>query len=205
MNKIKRFTNNDIELIEQKTVFDGFFKIIKYRFKHKLFAGGWSRAIEREIFERGDAVIVLPYDPVTDQVVLIEQIRLPALRTSDTPWLYELVAGMIDKGRSADEVAHAELMEEAGLTAISLHPVQSVLSSPGGTSERFYFYWAEVDTTCAAGIHGLKQENEDIKVHIVGREQAFEMLEQGIIDNASTVIGLQWLQLNHHKIKSLNI
>ncbi|RYV01036.1 ADP-ribose diphosphatase [Shewanella sp. OPT22] len=198
---MKRFSQSDVELLKQQTVFQGFFKVIKYTFKHKLFAGGWSDPIEREVFERGDAVVVLPYDPVTDQVVLIEQIRFPALRTSESPWLFELVAGMIDKNRNAHEVAKAELMEEAGLDAKNITQIQSILASPGGTSERFYFYWAEVDATEAKGIYGLEQEHEDIKVHVMARERAFEMLEQGQIDNASTVIGLQWLQLNYHKIK----
>ena len=199
---MKRFSKTDVEQLDQQTVFEGFFKVIKYKFRHKLFAGGWSGPVEREVFERGDAVIVLPYDPVTDQVVLIEQFRFPALRTAETPWLFELVAGMIDKNRTALDVAQAELMEEAGLTAKSIHPVRSVLASPGGTSERFYFFWAEVDASMATGIHGLEQENEDIKVHVFSREQAYKMLEQGGIDNASAVIGLQWLQLNYQNIKA---
>ena len=198
---MKRFSKTDVELLAHYTVFNGFFKVVKYTFRHKLFAGGWSNPVEREVFERGDAVVVLPYDPITDQVVLIEQVRFPALRTSDTPWLFELVAGMIDKNRTALEVAQAELMEEAGLTANGIHAVQSVLASPGGTSERFYFYWAEVDATQAKGIHGLEQENEDIKVHVFSREQAYNMVKRGEIDNASTVIGLQWLQLNYQDIK----
>ena len=198
---MKRFSKNDVEQIAQQTVFNGFFSVIKYKFRHKLFAGGWSQAVEREVFERGDAVVVLPYDPTTDQVVLIEQIRFPALRTSETPWLFELVAGMIDKNRSPIAVAKAELMEEAGLIADSITPVNSVLASPGGTSERFHFYWAHIDASKAEGIHGLEQESEDIKVHVVSREQAYRMVEQGSIDNASTVIGLQWLQLNYQKIK----
>ena len=198
---MKRFSKTDVELLAHDTVFNGFFKVVKYTFRHKLFAGGWSNPVEREVFERGDAVVVLPYDPITDQVVLIEQVRFPALRTSDTPWLFELVAGMIDKNRTALEVAQAELMEEAGLTATRIHAVQSVLASPGGTSERFYFYWAEVDATQAKGIHGLEQENEDIKVHAFSREQAYNMVKRGKIDNASTVIGLQWLQLNYQDIK----
>ena len=198
---MKRFSKTDVELLAHDTVFNGFFKVVKYTFRHKLFAGGWSNPVEREVFERGDAVVVLPYDPITDQVVLIEQVRFPALRTSDTPWLFELVAGMIDKNRTALEVAQAELVEEAGLTANRIHAVQNVLASPGGTSERFYFYWAEVDATQAKGIHGLEQENEDIKVHVFSREQAYNMVKRGEIDNASTVIGLQWLQLNYQDIK----
>ncbi|MGB0895655.1 MAG: ADP-ribose diphosphatase [Parashewanella sp.] len=195
-----QFTKNDVKLLEKQTSFDGFFKIDTYRFQHRLFNGGWSGEIRREVFERGDAVVVLPYDPITDQVVLIEQIRIPALRSSETPWLFELVAGMVDKNRSPEQVAHDELQEEAGLTTQSLTKVSSVLSSPGGTSERVNFYWAAVDASLAKGVHGLAVENEDIRVHVIFREQAYQMLLDGKIDNAATVIGLQWLQLNYQTL-----
>ncbi len=194
------FTSKDVEIISKKPLYQGFFSMEAYTFKHKLFAGGWSEPVTREVFERGEAVVVLPYDPVTDSVVLIEQIRIPAYQSSTSPWLLELVAGMIDKGYSAEEVAHKELMEEAGVTAEKLTRVNSYLASPGGTTERFHFYWAKVDASQAKGIHGLDTENEDIRVHVVSRELAYQQVVNGEIDNASTVIGLQWLQLNYQSL-----
>ncbi len=194
------FSHDDVELLSKKTLYKGFFKMEEYRFKHRLFDGGWSEVVTREVFERGHAVVVLPYDPVLDKVVLIEQIRIPVLESAVTPWLLELVAGMIDPGQTSHKVAVKELKEETGLAAMSVTKVNQFFSSPGGTSERFDFYWAAVDSTSATGHYGLAEEHEDIKVHVVDRELAYKMTSNGRIDNASTVIGLQWLQLNYRDL-----
>ncbi|WP_445778302.1 ADP-ribose diphosphatase [Shewanella sp.] len=193
--------DSDFELIAKKVLYKGFFQLDEYTFKHKLFNGGWSGEVTREVFERGSAVVVLPYDPVRDEVVLIEQIRVPALATTKSIWLLELVAGMIDPGESPEQVATRELAEEAGLSIQSLTPINSYLVSPGGTTERFYLFWGHVDATKASGVHGLDHENEDIRVHVVSRQQAYEWVNDGRIDNASTVLGIQWLMLNYQKIR----
>ncbi|MCL1051419.1 ADP-ribose diphosphatase [Shewanella abyssi] len=194
------FTHEDVELFAKKTLYKGFFKMEEYRFKHRLFDGGWSGEIIREVFERGHAVVVLPYDPINDKVVLIEQIRIPVLESAKSPWLFELVAGMIDAGQESEQVAIKELKEETGLDALSVTKVNQYFASPGGTSERFDFYWAAVDSSNADGNYGLPEEHEDIKVHVVDREFAYKMMTDGQIDNASTVIGLQWLQLNYQDL-----
>lgn len=199
------FDCNDVVLDTPKLVFDGFFKVREYTFKHRLFAGGWSGPIVRELFERGDAVVVLPYDAVTDEVVLVEQFRIGALaatlRNQDnrSPWLVECIAGMIDKDESPAEVASREAEEEAGITLSDVQPIIDFLSTPGGMSERIHLFSATVDSTTAAGIHGLDHEGEDIRVCVVKREQAIQWLYEGKIDNAPTVIALQWLQLNYQK------
>jgi ADP-ribose pyrophosphatase len=198
------FTADDIEILEHRTLYQGFFTLAEYSFRHRLFAGGWSDIVTREVFERGNAVVVLPYDPRLDLVVLIEQVRLPALATSRSPWLLELVAGMIGEGESAEEVAHRELAEETGLKADRILPVSSYLASPGGTSERMYFFLAEVDASQARGLHGLEHEHEDIKVQVMSRERAYNQVVSGGIDNASTVIGLQWLELNYRSLRQMS-
>ncbi|HEK0327472.1 TPA: ADP-ribose diphosphatase [Proteus mirabilis] len=191
------YTRNDVELISKKTLYKGFFRMNEYRFKHRLFKGGWSAEVKREVFERGHAGVLLAYDPKRDEVVLIEQIRIPAYETSQTPWLLEVIAGMVEEGESPEEVVRREATEEARITIGRCKPIVSYLSSPGGTSERMYVYVGEVDATTATGIHGLACENEDIRVHVVSREQAYQWVEEGIIDNAASVIALQWLQLHH--------
>ncbi|PKG55647.1 ADP-ribose diphosphatase [Shewanella sp. Choline-02u-19] len=198
------FSHKDVELLAKKTLYKGFFKMEEYRFKHRLFDGGWSGEVTREVFERGHAVVVLPYDPIKDKVVLIEQIRIPVLGSAKSPWLFELVAGMIDPGQTSENVAIKELKEETGLDALSVTKLNQYFSSPGGTSERFDFYWAAVDSSNAGGNYGLPEEHEDIKVHVVDRELAYKMLTDGLIDNASTVIGLQWLQLNYRDLIKRN-
>jgi ADP-ribose pyrophosphatase len=194
------FSQMDIEVLEKKSLYQGFFALEQFTFKHKLFAGGWSQPVIREVFERGHAVVVLPYDIKRDQIVLIEQVRFPALATSKSPWLMELVAGMIAPEESPLDVAHRELLEETGLVASNMHFINSYLASPGGSTERFYFYWAEVDSSNARGLHGLAEEHEDIRLHVLDREHAYNSVIAGEIDNASTVIGLQWLQLNYQQL-----
>ena len=195
------FAKNDVEIIARETLYRGFFSLDLYRFRHRLFNGEMSGEVRREIFERGHAAVLLPFDPVRDEVVLVEQIRIAAYDTSDSPWLLELVAGMIEEGETVEEVARREAVEEAGLVVGRAKKFMSYLASPGGTSERLSLLVGEVDATTAQGIHGLADENEDIRVHVVSREQAYQWVEEGKIDNAASVIALQWLQLHYQDLR----
>ncbi|MEY7683979.1 ADP-ribose diphosphatase [Enterobacter cloacae] len=196
------FAKNDVEIIARETLYSGFFSMELYRFRHRLFNGEMSGEIRREIFERGHAAVLLPFDPVRDEVVLVEQIRIAAYDVSESPWLLEMVAGMIEEGESVEDVARREALEEAGLIVGRTKPVLSYLASPGGTSERLSIMVGEVDATTADGIHGLTDENEDIRVHVVSREQAYQWVEEGKIDNAASVIALQWLQLHYQTLRN---
>ncbi|OJI30930.1 ADP-ribose pyrophosphatase [Vibrio vulnificus] len=195
------FTPEDVEVLSKEPLFQGFFKMIKYRFRHKLFAGGWSNVIEREMFERGHAAAMLPYDPIRDEVVLIEQIRVGALEHQH-PWQLETVAGMIDRDESADDVVRREAQEEAGLEVGQLVSVVSYYPSAGGCSEKLDVFIGEVDASKAHGIHGLDYEDEDIRVHVMTREQAYDLVKRGKIENGASIIALQWLELNHLQLKS---
>ncbi|HCG5588483.1 TPA: ADP-ribose diphosphatase [Vibrio parahaemolyticus] len=195
------FTSRDVEIISKESVFEGFFKMVKYRFKHKLFAGGWSDVVEREMFERGHAAAMLPYDPKTDQVVIIEQIRIGALE-HEHPWQLEIVAGMIDRDESAEEVIRREAEEESGITVGRVASVTSYYPSSGGCSEKLDVFVGEVDASKAHGIHGLDYEDEDIRVHVLSREQAYQWVKDGIFENGASIIALQWLQLNHQELRS---
>ncbi len=195
------FGPDDVEIHDEQTVFRGFFQIKQYRFRHRLFAGGWSELVTREMFERGHAVVVLPYDPQRDELVLIEQIRFGALASSDSPWLLEAVAGMFGPDEAPEEVARREASEEAGLTLGRLRPMLSYLSSPGGTTERIHLYLGELTTPARPGIFGLAEEHEDIRVHVMPRQQATDLLTAGKIDNAATVIALQWLALHLNTVR----
>ena len=196
------FAKNDVEIIARETLYSGFFSMDLYRFRHRLFNGEMSGEIRREIFERGHAAVLLPFDPVRDEVVLVEQIRIAAYDVSERPWLLEMVAGMIEEGETVEDVARREALEEAGLVVGRTKPVLSYLASPGGTSERLSIMVGEVDATTAEGIHGLADENEDIRVHVVSREQAYQWVEEGKIDNAASVIALQWLQLHYQTLRN---
>ncbi|MBE4588770.1 ADP-ribose diphosphatase [Vibrio navarrensis] len=200
-NKPSVFTPNDVDVLDKETLFKGFFKMVKYRFRHKLFAGGWSNVIEREMFERGHAAAMLPYDPVRDEVVLIEQIRVGALEHNH-PWQMEIVAGMIDRDESAEEVVRREAEEEAGISVKNIHAIVSYYPSAGGCSEKLDVFIGEVDAPQASGIHGLDYEDEDIRVHVMSRSQAYDLVREGKIENGASIIALQWLELNHLQLKS---
>ncbi len=167
----------------------------KYRLKHKLFAGGWSPFIEREIFDRGEAAAVLLHDPAANVVVLTEQFRVGAI-DQDSPWIFELVAGMIETGENPEDVAIREAQEETGAIIDDLIPICQYLVSPGGTNEKLHVFLAQLDSDPVSGIHGLTEEGEDILVHKIPTQQAFEMVKNGRINNATTIIALQWLELN---------
>lgn len=195
------FTKDDVEIIARETLYRGFFSLIRYHFRYRLFNGEMSGVVKRDVFERGHAAAMLPYDPQRDEVVLIEQIRIPAYDSSATPWLLELVAGIIEPGETPEDVVRREAEEEAGLTPGRVKPVLNYLASPGGTSERLSILVGEVDASVAHGNHGLEEENEDIFVHVVSRQQAYQWVEEGKIDNAASVIALQWLELHHKKLR----
>lgn len=187
------------QLLEHNVLYQRFFSLEEYRLEYELFNGGSHRVV-REIFERGNAVAVLPYDARNDCLVLIEQFRPGAIHFSDNPWLMELVAGVIDPGEALEDVARRELREEAGCEVGELILVHRYLNSPGGTTESCSLYIGNVDSEGLGGVHGLDEEHEDIKVHVVGRERAISMLEGGRIYNAAAVIGLQWLALHYEEL-----
>jgi len=185
----------DAEVLQQEACYEGFFTMKKLTIRHKLFNGGWGQPINRELFERGEAAAVLLYDPVLDVVVLTEQFRVGALN-EPSPWIFELVAGIIEPGETPAEVAIRETQEESGAHIAQLTPICQYLVSPGGTNEKLHVFMALLDSTDVGGIHGLKHEGEDIKVHKISRQQAYQGVVDGRINNAATVIALQWLQLN---------
>lgn len=195
------FQATDLEIIDKSTVFQGFFRIERWQLKHKLFAGGWSQPMIREVFERGQAVVVLPYNAQTDEVVLVEQFRVGAVGQGRSPWLLEAIAGMIDPGQSAEATAIREAEEEAGLTLTELWPMLSYFSSPGGSTEKISLFLGRLTVPVQSGLFGLDSEHEDIKMHVMPRTTAMALLAAQQIDNAATVIGLQWLALNLSQVQ----
>ena len=209
INMIKQqYGLNDFEITEREPCFKGFFKLDRFHFRHKRFDGSWSRSVGREIFVRGDATCVLPYDPVERSVVLVEQFRIGAVPLSNeamvektSPWLIELVAGINEEGEKPEDVARRESVEEANLTLGELVPICQYLASPGGTNEKVHLFCAQVDSRNAGGVFGLAEEDEDIRVHVVSFDAAMLMIESGQINNAAAIIALQWLALNRERIE----
>lgn len=200
---IQQFTQQDIEILKEECLYKGFFELKKIQFKHKLFAGGYSGVVTRELLYKGAASAVIAYDPIKDTVILVEQVRIGAYQpeSNQSPWLLELIAGMVEEGEQPAEVALRESEEEAGVKVTDLQHCLSVWDSPGGVVEKIHLFVGKVDSSQAMGIHGLAEENEDIRVHVVSRETAYQWVCEGKINNSIAVMGLQWLQLNYLKLQ----
>lgn len=187
------FGRDDIELIERKTLHQGFFRLEAMELRHRLFEGGWSKPMHREVHHRRDAVGVLLYDPARDALVLVEQFRAGAFDDPVSPWKLELVAGLVEQDESLEEVARREALEESGCMVGPLTLMHTYYPSPGACNERVTLFCGLVDTQGMGGIHGLDEEHEDIRVHVVSFPTAWELLIQGRLDNAMCLIGLHWL------------
>ena len=198
--KTPGFVTDDVDIVKTESVFKGFFRIDKVTLKYRLFRGGWTTEFTRELFERGEAVCVLLYDPVRDVVTLVEQFRIGALHDERSPWLLELVAGMVEEGEQYDEVARRETQEEAGCEFYKLLPICRYWVSPGGTSERVQLYCGLIDSDGVGDIHGLEEEHEDIRLVSLPFSQAWDLQEQGAINNAATIMALQWLKIHHAEL-----
>ena len=196
-------TNTDIEILEKTICFEGFFRLERYCLRHRLFNGEWSSPMERELFERGHAAAILPYDPIRDEVILIEQFRIGAMAEPGGAWLMEIVAGMIEVAETAEDVVRRESVEEADCVIADLIPLNDFLVSPGGTTERVSLFCGRIDATHAGGVHGAKAEGEDIKVHVITFATAMALLKSGRINSASAIIAMQWLALNRDYVRSL--
>ncbi|CAH0993197.1 ADP-ribose pyrophosphatase [Sinobacterium norvegicum] len=197
----------DAEIVGSETLHSGFFDFVSHRIRHRLFAGGWSDSFDRELFERGNAAAILLFDPQSDSVALVEQFRVGALAATlpsgepSTPWLLEIVAGIIEPGETAQDVACRESEEEAGAEVLAVEHIAGYFPSPGACSEYIELFCGRIDAASMGGLHGLDSENEDIRLHIVPRQQAMTLLAQGRLNNASTIIALQWLQLNAERLQ----
>lgn len=187
------FTAADVELLERRCLHQGFFRLEALHLRHRLFEGSWSREMVREVHCRRDAVGVLLYDVERDAVVLVEQFRAGALEDPVSPWKLELVAGLIEAGESAAEVARREALEEAGCEVGELIELHRYYPSPGACNERVTLLCGLVDSRGLGGVHGLEEEHEDIRVHVLPFARAWELLQAGRLDNAMSLIALHWL------------
>ncbi len=199
---VQQYDKRDYQVISRDSCFKGFFSLDKVALKHRRFEGGWSQVIEREIFIRGNATCVLPYDPLKDTVVLVEQFRPGMILEDSSPWALELIAGMNEKGEEPLGVAKREAKEEADLELGEIEKICEYLVSPGGTTEKVYLYCSKINSESAGGVHGLEEEHEDIKVHVLSLPYCMELIESGKINNAAAIIGLQWLWINKARLKA---
>ena len=191
----------DVELLGRDVVYDGHFRLDRYRLRHRQFAGGLGPVLTREVLERGMVAAVLPVDPGRDRVVLIEQFRPGAWAAGRNPWLLECVAGVIEPGETPEELARREALEEAGCVITDLVPIATFLTSPGATTETVHLFCGRVASDGVGGLHGLGTEGEDIRATTMPISEAVALLDEGRIVNAKTIIALQWLARHHASLK----
>ncbi|MFG6666852.1 NUDIX domain-containing protein [Halomonas sp. HNIBRBA4712] len=187
------FRRSDVTLEKRETLYQGFFRLEELTLRHRLFDGGVSDSMRREIHSRFDAVGVLLYDPQRDALVMVEQFRAGAIDDPRSPWKLELVAGLVEQGESLEQVARRESLEEAGCKVGALTQLHTYYPSPGACNERVTLFCGLVDTRGLGGIHGLDEEHEDIRVHVVSFVEAWRLLGEGRLDNAMSLIALHWL------------
>jgi ADP-ribose pyrophosphatase len=190
------------EVLAKEPLYEGYFRADRWRVRHTTFRGGWSDVHGLEIFDRGHAASVLPWDPVTDEVILVEQFRAAAIPTAESPWLLEAIAGAMKPGEKPEEVARREAMEEAGLRLTELRHVTSFLPSCGAVTEELHVYVAPVDAASAGGVHGLQDEHEDMKVHVLPFTQVLAMTEAGRIVAGNTIVAVYWLALHREELRA---
>ena len=172
--------------------------------RFRRFDGGQSDRVTRAGFILGDAVTVLPYDPVRDRVMVVEQYRYGAwLRGDPNPWSLEAVAGRIDPGETPEAAARRETVEETGLDLGDLLPVGRYYPSPGAVTEYIISYVALADLDDgAAGVGGLASEAEDIRAHVIGFDRLMGLIDSGEVENAPLLISAQWLAARRDRIRA---
>lgn len=201
---------SDVKVVAKETAFQGYFRLDRYIFQHKLFEGGWSGEISREVLERGHAACCLLFDPDTDQLVLIEQFRPGAYaaldspwydKNKDSPWQIEIVAGVIEENELPDDVVRRESIEESGCKISDIEFVHQYLVTSGCSSETQMLYCGKVDASRTLGIHGLAEEGENIRVFAVPVSEAFGWLDDGKFANSTILVAMYWFQQNHQRLK----
>jgi ADP-ribose pyrophosphatase len=200
-------THPDMQLDSQQRAWNGRFPIDLVQFRHRRFDGTMSGDKTWEVWRRGPAAAVLPYDPDCDAVVLIEQFRLPALVAGLDPVLVELPAGLVDDGETAEQTARREMQEEMALSVGELMRIGSFLLTPGGADELCELYVGRVvapacDAQGIAGHAGAVDEHEDIRVRVWPAAKAIDAALNGEFCNSVTAIGLLWLASRREQVRT---
>ena len=194
----------DVEIVEATKAFERFLRVDVFRFRHRLFSGGWSALRNYDALRRGQAASIVLYDPDRESVVLVEQFRLPALLAGSSPWQLETAAGLVYSGETQAAVAVRETREETGLTLMGEPiPIQHYLPSPGGSDESVFLFCGRVDATSASGVHGLAEEHEDIRVVVKTLAEIEALIDQGGIESGHTLIALYWLLRHRNRLHQL--
>lgn len=194
-----------VEVTQRRIAYSHYYALEEIHLRHEKFSGDMSGTMERAVFVGNDAAILLPYDPVRDCVMLVEQIRMgPLVRGDSTLWQLEPIAGGIDPGETPEDAARREAQEEAGLTLIALEKIAEVYASPGNATEFFYVFLGLADLPdTVTGIGGLDSEHEDIRSHIMPFDSFIEMVDTFGATNAPLVMAANWLARHRDRLRSV--
>jgi ADP-ribose pyrophosphatase len=190
---------HDVEIKENNLVYEGFFKVQQLQLRHQCFSGQWSPWLVREQVHHSDAAAVLLIDLENQKLVMVEQCRIGMISSDAnvSPWVLEIVAGLIESGESPESTVTREALEEADCTIEQLHKIGEFYNSPGGFREKTTLYCGRVSSLGKEGIRGVGTEHEDIRVHVLDMNEVLQAFEQGAFHlSSSTYIALQWLILN---------
>lgn len=194
-----------VEILERKTIYHDFLHLEQFTVTTRRFDGSKTEAYSRRILttgESGCAAIILPYDPVQDKVVLIEQFRMAAhVAGRPSAWLVEPVAGLIAQGDTPEETAHREMLEECGRPAKRLEKVATCMPSPGCFTEVIHLFVAQVDAGLGGEVNGLEHEHENIRSHVMPADEAIALNNAQAFDNGPLVTLLFWLAHNKASLR----
>lgn len=187
------------KIINKKKLYSGFFSLNKYEFIHQKHDGIWTNKVEREVFSGSHVSALLPYDPIKKEIILIQQFRAGVLSRYDDDYLYEIVAGIIDKNESPEETARRECLEETGCEVNKITPIQNYFPNPGSSESYYHLFLGDINSFTGERIKGIESENENILVKPFKINQVRKMLKDKVITNGLTLVALQWFFLEYYK------
>ena len=191
------------KILLREVLFQGYFRVDRLHIQHDRFDGAQSSVFTREVFHRGsEGAGVLLFDPQHDKVVLVEQFRAAPALTGRPAWMMEIVLGAIDGGETPEQAVRREALEEAGCEVQDIQRIAGYFTSPGGTSEYIHLFVGRVNAPADGGVFGVESENEDIRIHVLDATRAISLLYANKIQDAQTLIALQWFAMHHTDLRS---
>ena len=192
-----------VEVLDKEWLSQGFMKLAKFTLRHERFDGGMQGPMTREIVLRTEAVGVLPYDPIADKILLIEQFRVAAHLAGMPAWQREVIAGISDKDETPEDLARREAIEEANCKVTDMVEMTRFILSPGMSTEVLILYCGRMDSSQSTGVHGLATEHEDIRSTLFDAKEIPALIEHGTTGNGPLMLALYWMQANHERLRQL--